>query len=204
MRRAWYLGLAAAVVLALFGYSLVDVGPLARKPGEASEVPPPPSIPMAHRADPPTVSNDASAPVARLSQEVASLRREVADLKHTLAGLGEAAGRAPADEGDAGETQAEESSRVEDMLAEEARIRREALTTQDNAFRQEGVDPHWSAATLAVMESGLADMSISENVRALECRAATCRVEIAKAIAGKSCTGSRRIFVGLQGVPAGA
>ena len=60
------------------------------------------------------------------------------------------------------------------MLAEEARIRNEELTTQDSAFRHETVDPQWSATTLDVVESALFDMSISEHVQALECRATTC------------------------------
>lgn len=110
---------------------------------------------------------------AALKREVAALRAEVAALRRQRP----AAGPAPAGvaEPSAVPPRAFDPARAE----QDARLRRERIEAMEAAFRSEPADPEWSAtATAAVQDALNQDPQVQAGVRALECRAQTCRVEV--------------------------
>lgn len=64
--------------------------------------------------------------------------------------------------------------------AEAQRKHREYIAGVDASFRREAADPAWSQATASTIQAALtADKELHSLARGVECRARTCRVEIA-------------------------
>lgn len=123
--------------------------------GTASAPPPAapalaPALPLPRMAAAPGAA--APADMAQLRQEVASLRREVAELRMMLT-------RAPAT-----------------PLASEA----PAVAPPETMFRAEQLDQAWSKQASAAVRAALARTNgeLESQIRRLECRTRTCRVEV--------------------------
>jgi hypothetical protein len=110
---------------------------------------------------------------AALKREVAALRAEVAELKRLRPQAGPAQARGA--EPDAVPARTFDPARA----GQDARQRRERMDAIESAFRSEPADPEWSAtATAAVQDALNHDQAVLAGLRALECRAQTCRVEV--------------------------
>lgn len=72
--------------------------------------------------------------------------------------------------------------------AEQERKRREYMATVEAQFRDERVESSWSAATETAIRSAMAaaDSDLRAQARSVECRAQTCRVELASDGADKA------------------
>lgn len=117
------------------------------------------------------------------AQEVAALRQEVAQLRGIVAALRwdfqRPAEDVPPVAADAPEAQADF---VALALAQEEQQRGEAMEIQESSFQREPVDPVWSSQTAWRIEDALARLAFDPNgIRDLECRATTCRLELADA-----------------------
>ena len=108
--------------------------------------------------------------VTQLAAQIALLRAEVADLRRNLPRTS----AAPAPDV-ARDWRSDPDARDEVQAAERARV-----VSAEAAFRREDVDARWSQQAVAEVRAGLAEAhpSIRNAVRAVECRAQTCRVEI--------------------------
>ncbi len=106
--------------------------------------------------------------VEYLKDKIGDLRRDVQRIAFTLSNI-----QNNQDEGT-----------LDDSFAEDEWHRRKAFETQETEFQREPVDPSWSAATLDEIDSALRRLGVSDQVRVLECRASTCRMEIAGQKAG--------------------
>ncbi|CUI06111.1 hypothetical protein [Massilia antarctica] len=130
------------------------------------QAPPPQALPAAPAAPAPVRSPPAppSMPpprdIEQLRQEVAGLRREVAELRMMLT-------RAPGAAPPAG-------------LAAPSAPDTQALAPAETMFRAEQVDPVWSRYAASAVRAALAraNAGLESQVRRLECRIKTCRVEI--------------------------
>ncbi|MFB9241550.1 hypothetical protein IV454_06865 [Massilia antarctica] len=126
-------------------------------PEPVRPAPAPPSAP-ARAAPPPSAPppND----IAQLRQEVASLRREVADLRMLLTRAPMAAAPAP--------------------LAAPQVAETSTVAPSETMFRAEQTDPAWSTYATSAVRAALAraNAGLESQVRRLECRTKTCRVEI--------------------------
>lgn len=142
-----------------------------------------------HRAGVPAASSrnvatvpmpNGSAPdddMAQVKQQIALLRREVADIRQQLA-------RAPSI---ARSTQATPDPRRDpNARAEAERAERLRVVASESAFRSEREDARWSQGTVATVRAALADSdeSIRNQVRSIECRSQSCRVEISADASG--------------------
>ncbi|RSZ58250.1 hypothetical protein HF313_00685 [Massilia atriviolacea] len=130
-------------------------------PGPARSVPapsPPPPPPL--RTAPPP-GTPAPTDLAQLRQEVASLRREVAELRMILT-------RAPLPAQPAG------------ALAVPLTTDTPAVAPAETMFRAEPVDHAWSNQASAAVRAALARTNgeLETQVRRLECRTRTCRIEV--------------------------
>ena len=110
--------------------------------------------------------------IAQLKQQVALLRREVADIRQQLVRLPVAqrtAEVAPPN------PRRDPQARLEAELTEQLRI-----ASAETTFRREPEDARWSQATAATVRSALAeaDEAVRNQVRSIECRSQSCRVEI--------------------------
>jgi hypothetical protein len=118
------------------------------------------------------------ATLPELRQEVALLRREVADVRQQLARLPGAATGAeiPAN------PRTDPDARLEAQRQEALRI-----ASSESAFRSEQNDARWSREATANVRAAFAqaDDTVSTQVRSVECRSQSCRVEI-NAAAGES------------------
>lgn len=121
-----------------------------------------------------------SVELAELRQELAQLRRQVWTQGQRLA---------PADPAQAtsqGPTAAKDPSTDPEVRAEQERKYKEYMAGVDAAFRKEVTDPAWSSTTSSVVQTALvADNDLRPLARSVECRARTCRVEIADDGSGK-------------------
>lgn len=116
-------------------------------------------------------ASDADASLVELRQQVALLRREVADLRgkvSRLPGMDDVASRQP-------------DLRTDPAALEEAQqAERMRIASTEAAFRNEQSDARWSQGTTASVQAALAqaDESMRSQVRSVECRSQSCRVEI--------------------------
>jgi hypothetical protein len=116
-------------------------------------------------------ASDADAGLAELRQQVALLRREVADLRGKvshLPGMDDVAARQP-------------DSRTDPVALEDARqTERLRIASTESAFRSEQSDARWSQGATASVQAALAqaDESMRSQVRSVECRSQSCRVEL--------------------------
>jgi hypothetical protein len=112
--------------------------------------------------------------VARLSREVAQLHREVSDLRQQMARGGPAAPTQAA-------VAAPDARSDPEARAEAARTERLRIASSEQSFRNQQVDARWSQGATASVRSALADVDegLRNQVRSVECRGQTCRVEIA-------------------------
>jgi hypothetical protein len=117
----------------------------------------------------PPISRDAG--IGELREEVALLRRDVADLREQLAHI---SGQSVATV-DAPNPRTDAVARQQAQETERARI-----ASSESAFRGERSDSRWSQATAATIQAALGqtDDSIRSQVRSIECRSQSCRVEI--------------------------
>jgi hypothetical protein len=109
--------------------------------------------------------------LTQLRQQVALLRREVADVRQQLARM--PAGTLVADTTPDPRTDA--NARAEAERADQLR-----LASTESAFRREENDMRWSRDTTASVRSALSgvDEALRNQVRSVECRSQSCRVEI--------------------------
>ncbi|HEX8615552.1 MAG TPA: hypothetical protein VF800_30075 [Telluria sp.] len=129
----------------------------APEPARAAPLPPP------QRAAPAAAPPGAPLPndVAQLRQEVASLRREVAELRMLL-------------------TRAAPAPQPAGTLATPLTSDAQAVAPAETMFRAEQVDQAWSSQASAAIRTALAQANagLEPQVRMLECRTKTCRVEV--------------------------
>lgn len=167
-RAALAAGIAAA--LAACGGRLDDVpaqpqSQAAAPAASAMPVHAPPHIELQR----PPIASDAS--VADLRQEVVLLRREVADLREQVMRL---PGSSSA-EADKPNPRTDPVAKQEAQQAEALRV-----ASSETAFQSEHNDPRWSQATATALQTtiGQVDASLRNQVRSIECRSQSCRVEI--------------------------
>jgi hypothetical protein len=188
MKQTGIIVLGGAFALAAVLYASVDRAPAGPEGGlgtgifstasreHQEAVKPSPTVdgaPDSGQAPSVSVSTEA------LQEELRLLGRDLAELTTTVAALSRDMQRMQLAIGDSDAIEEEGPARYEDAVAEEEWRHREELAALEGAFRREPVDRSWSAATRDRIESALDAVSLSEQVRALECRAATCRIEIA-------------------------
>jgi hypothetical protein len=186
MKQTWIIVLGGAFVLAGVLYASVDRAPAGPEGGLGTGIfssatqehqeagkPSPPVDGAPDSGEASSVSTEA------LQEELRLLGRDLAELRTTVAALTRDMQRMQLASGDPDTIEEEGPARYEDAVAEEEWRHREELAALEGAFRREPVDRSWSAATRDRIEFALDAVSLSEQVRALECRAATCRIEIA-------------------------
>ncbi len=116
-------------------------------------------------------ATDAETVLADLRQQVQLLRREVADLRgkvSRLPGMNDAEPHPP-------------DPRSDSVAMEQARqAERLRIASTEAAFRNEQSDARWSQGAAASVQAALAqaDESMRSQVRSIECRSQSCRVEI--------------------------
>jgi len=111
--------------------------------------------------------------VAALRTELTQLRAALADLRRQLHGVSAAA--TVAADGDSGKPPMNANAQ-----AQEERQRLQEMDALESQFRQEPADTVWSSRTSSQVDEALAGIAVTPaGVRDLECRARTCRVEIA-------------------------
>jgi len=160
------LSLGVSFLLAACGGRLDDAAPAAeRQPQGAAR--PANAAPLAG-ITPAALADE----LPQLRQQIEVLRREVASLRAQVARL---PGAARVVEPEAGHPQADPQSRAE--AEREDRLR---LAAAEQAFRSEQRDPRWSQGATAAVRAALAELddSLRGQVRSVECRAQSCRVEI--------------------------
>jgi len=112
--------------------------------------------------------------------EVADLRQELADLRAALIEVRRQSRRTVATTDSAEDTVVEKPRMDANTLAQEKQRRLEQLDAQEAGFRKEPADAAWASHTSAQVESALEELAVAPSgVRDLECRAATCRIELA-------------------------
>jgi hypothetical protein len=134
-------------------------------------------------AEQPAAENtEAAAPASTtqpdLAQQVAQLRQEVAAIRAQLA-------RGPM-ANTAAQTR-EANPRTDPAARQEAeRTERMRIASAESAFRGEKQDTRWDQTTTASVRSALtqADENLRQQVRSIECRSQTCRLEINAEAAG--------------------
>lgn len=116
-------------------------------------------------------ANEAGVALADLMQQVQLLRREVADLRlkvSRLPGVTDAEPHPP-------------DPRSDSVALEQYRqVERLRVASAETAFRNQADDPRWSQSAAASVRTALgqAHDSMRNQVRSIECRSQTCRVEI--------------------------
>ncbi len=148
--------------------------------GSASALPARSSATPQHDAAPTPATGVAAseATLPELRQEVTLLRREVADIRQQLARQpGLAAGAEIA-----ANPRTDPDARLEAQRQEALRI-----ASSESAFRGEQNDARWSREAAANVRAAFAqaDDTVSTQLRSVECRSQSCRVEI-NAAAGES------------------
>jgi hypothetical protein len=111
-------------------------------------------------------------PEARPRDELAEIRRELAALRTDLHNMQQRLNRThTAAPGDAPTTQ----------VLQPVQMDGERLTRNESAFRVEAADPQWSRNAALQIQSAIAQVGngAAEQVRGLDCRSKTCRVELA-------------------------
>jgi hypothetical protein len=170
------LALCALLTLAACGGRLDDA-PQPAAPAQAGAAAPSAATATAAAIGPveggagsaPVIAED---PILRLSREVAQLRHEVSDLRQQVArgpnAAPPAAAAAPADRSDP------------QARAEAARSEQQRIASSEQAFRSQPVDARWSQGATASVRAALGDVDegLRNQVRSVECRAQSCRVEI--------------------------
>jgi hypothetical protein len=109
--------------------------------------------------------------MVQIKQQIALLRREVADIRQQLA-------RAP---GTARIAEVVPDPRRDpNARAEAERAERLRVASSESAFRSEHEDARWNQGAVAAIRAALAesDETIRNQVRSIECRSQSCRVEI--------------------------
>jgi hypothetical protein len=188
MKQVGIIVLVGAFALAAVLYALVDRAPTAPEVGLGTGIfstetrehqeagKPSRKVDDAHGSG---EESSVSTSVDALQEELRIIGRDLARLTTTVAALSRDMQRMQLASGDPDTIQEEEPARYEDALVEEEWRHREERAALESAFRREPVDRVWSAAALDRIESALEAFALSEQVRALECRATTCRIEIA-------------------------
>ena len=115
------------------------------------------------------------------SAELAELRRELVQLRHQVWTQGQRMPTTdPASAGTPDRATTRGARTDPEARAEHERRYREYMAGIAAAFHQEIPDPRWSAATTEVVQAALAaDSDVRPLARGVECRAHTCRVELA-------------------------
>jgi hypothetical protein len=121
----------------------------------------------------------AAAAPASGSAELAALRRQVEQLEVQVASQRRA--QLAIDRATAVPQDAVEPRRGDpDARAEADRQRRVYVAGVDDGFRREPVDPQWSAATASIVSQAIAASDELRGLsRGVECRARTCRIDVA-------------------------
>ena len=111
--------------------------------------------------------------------EMTQLKHEVAQLRHEVAELRQQIGRRSTDAVIRAEAAADPRTDPE-ARAEADRTERLRIASSESSFRREPNDPRGSLGTAAVVRAALAesDESLRNQVRSIECRMQSCRVEI--------------------------
>lgn len=114
---------------------------------------------------------DADTGLADLRQQVQLLRREVADLRGKVSRLPGVADTEPHQSDPRSDSVAMEQARQAERLR---------VASAETAFRNQADDPRWSQGAAASVRAALgqANDSMRNQVRSIECRAQSCRVEI--------------------------
>jgi len=121
-----------------------------------------------------------AAELAELRREMVRLTLMVRSQRQPLPAEGPAA---TVENGVAG---AKDPREATETRAEAKHRRREYMAGIAAAFRDETMDPRWSSATLAVVQTAISgDDDLKPLARAVECRSHTCRMEIADDGTGK-------------------
>jgi hypothetical protein len=161
------LGLGVSFLLAACGGRLDDAAsPAAERPPQGAAQP-------AHAAP---LASTAPAALAdelpQLRQQIEVLRREVASLRAQVARI---PGAVRVAEPEVAHPQVDAQSRAE--AEREDRLR---LAAAEQAFRSEQRDPRWSQGATATVRAALGELddTLRNQVRSVECRAQSCRVEI--------------------------
>ena len=113
----------------------------------------------------------------QMKQQIALLRREVADIRQQLSGL-PGASRA---------SEVVPNPRTDpDARVEAARTEQLRIASTESTFRNEEPDARWSQGTTASVRAALSDVdeSVRGDVRSIECRSQSCRVEIGSDASG--------------------
>jgi hypothetical protein len=138
----------------------------------------PPSITTSTTSQQSPAPAPASTTQPDLAQQVAQLRQEVAAIRAQLA-------RGPM-ANTAAQTR-EANPRTDPAARQEAeRTERMRIASAESAFRGEKQDTRWDQTTTASVRSALtqADENLRQQVRSIECRSQTCRLEINAEAAG--------------------
>ncbi len=125
-----------------------------------------------------TAAPAASTPIGTPAEEFAQMRQQIAFLRREVADLRAQVSRLP---GNPHTAEAEAAARRDpEARAEAEREERLRAAATEQAFRNEQRDPRWSPGTSASIRSALADLdeSVRNQVRSVECRTQSCRVEI--------------------------
>ena len=109
--------------------------------------------------------------LGQMKQQIALLRREVADIRQQLSGLPGAVHSTEL----APNPRTDSSARLEAARTEQMR-----MASSESTFRNERQDARWSQTATADVRSALAEVddAVRSQVRAIECRSQSCRVEI--------------------------
>lgn len=188
---SWTALACAGLALGLSGYAFITTSRLLTPPIER-EVPLGVAKQRVESESPslPARSVSAQAPVIApeaalaLGAEVVFLRKEVAALQVALVRLQrEVQARTQPSAGVSAEVAApapKPRRDLEGMALNEQFERLQLMDTVDAEFQKEPHDPHWSAMTESHVEDALAHLEAPPGIlRSIECRAQTCRVEMA-------------------------
>jgi hypothetical protein len=154
--------------------------PAAAAAQAAAPLPPDPRLPAAAvdaRADAARAGARGGDTLDALRQEVALLRADVHDLREQMARLqGGTRPAAPA----AADPRTDPLARQEAQQAERLRV-----ASSESAFQGERRDARWARDATAAIQSSFAqaDDALRAQVRSIDCRSQTCRVEIGSAAA---------------------
>lgn len=171
--------------LAITAVLVLGVCLLVVRSGRATEAPPSHDD-RAAGASPPGDRAAAPGPA-----ELAALRQEVAQLRQAVKNQ-----PAPAEPTRTGPVDPE--VKALETQAEQERRHRDYVQGVATSYRNEPVDPAWSASKLSVIQAALAAKpELRSLVRSMECRSQTCRVEFADDASGRPSNAVQSFVAGL-------
>lgn len=135
------------------------------------------AVPVSAAPGLPMASTRAPDDLALLKQQMASVQRELAELRLQVA---RGVPAAP------GEDSAADSRRDPESRAEAEREERTRVASTEAAFRGEANDPRWSQGTSSGLRAAVSEFEALRNqVRSIECRSQSCRVELTAGAPGR-------------------